>query len=230
VNIQTIRALIKGGTMERSEIFRDTKDLYLNVSHYTSKNLINFAKHNAGTNILDIGCATGEYCQKLTELGFNCIGIDINEKYVKKAIEIGVEAHIMSGDDIKFPDKSFDTILLFEVLEHVKNPGNVLNEAIRVAKKNILITVPNCSDFHKLTRYSLTYDHMLEMDHVNFFTKQELESLISPYSNNFEVKEVEPMFTCLTVPWWLKFPFSIFYKWDILKNQIYYRLTAKIEV
>ena len=132
--------------MKREEIFRNTKDWYNDINNYTSKNLINFAKNNSGKNILDIGCATGEYCQKLIELGFNCIGIDINEKYVKKANEIGVEAYVMSGNDLKFPDKSFDTILLFEVLEHVKNPENVLNEAIRVAKKNILITVPNCTE------------------------------------------------------------------------------------
>jgi len=216
--------------MERSEIFRDTTDWYLNVTNYTSKSLINFAKNNSGKNILDIGCATGEYCQKLTELGFKCIGIDINEKYIQKANENGVEAYLMEGTNLNFPDKSFETILLFEVLEHVNNPESVLKEAKRVAKKNILITVPNCTDFSKLTRYSLTYDHMLEEDHVNFFTKTDLERLLGSFSNNFEVKEVEPMLTCLTVPWWLKFPFSIFYKWDLLKNQIYYRLTAKIEV
>ena len=216
--------------MEKSEIFRDTTDWYLNVSNYTSKSLINFAKNNSGKNILDIGCATGEYCQKLSELNFKCVGVDINEKYVKKAKENGVEAYLMKGNNLSFPDKSFDTVLLFEVLEHVQDPESVLKEAKRVAKKNILITVPNCTDFSKLTRYSLTYDHMLEDDHVNFFTKTDLETLAGLISNNFEVKEVEPMLTCLTVPWWLKFPFSIFYRWDLLKNQIYYRLTAKIEV
>lgn len=216
--------------MERSEIFRDTTDWYLNVTNYTSKSLLDFAKNNSGKNILDIGCATGEYCQKLIKLGFKCTGVDINEKYVQKANENGVEAYLMEGTNLNFPDKSFETILLFEVLEHVKNPENILKEAKRVAKKNILITVPNCTDFSKLTRYSLTYDHMLEEDHVNFFTKTDLERLLGSFFNNFEVKEVEPMLTCLTVPWWLKFPFLIFYKLDLLKNQIYYRLTAKIEV
>lgn len=216
--------------MERSEIFRDTTDWYLNVTDYTSKNLINFAKNNSGQDILDIGCATGEYCQKLSELDFKCVGVDINENYVKKANENGVEAHLMEGNNLSFPDRSFDTVLLFEVLEHIQEPEIVLKEAKRVAKKNILITVPNCTDFSKLTRYSLTYDYMLEEDHVNFFTKTDLETLLGSISNNLEVKEVEPMLTCLTVPWWLKFPFSIFYRWDLLKNQIYYRLTAKIEV
>lgn len=216
--------------MDRSEIFRDTTDWYMDVIGYTSKSLINFAKNNSGKNILDIGCATGEYCQKLTEMGFSCSGVDINAKYVNKAKENGVEAYLMEGNNLKFPDNSFDTVLLFEVLEHVERVEDVLKEAKRVAKKNILITVPNCTDFHKLTRYNLTYDHMLEKDHINFFTKTDLETLLKSYFDNFEVNEVEPMLMCLSIPWWVKFPFSIFYKWKPLKNQIYYRLTAKIEV
>ena len=34
-----------------------------------------------------------------------------------------------------FEDKSFDTVILFEILEHVSRPVEILKEAKRVAKK-----------------------------------------------------------------------------------------------
>lgn len=105
----------------------------------------------------------------------------------------------MEGDDLKFPNNSFDTVLLFEVIEHVDNPHNVLKEAKRVAKKNILIAVPNCTQFSELkASCNLTYEHMLERDHINFFTKKDLEKLISKESKKFKVKEAEPRYVKFT--------------------------------
>lgn len=128
--------------MKKDEIFRDTKNWYLEKSNYASAALIEFAVQFAGKKILDAGCATGEYCVKLSELGFECTGVDINPAYVAKAKTIGIDAYVMDGRSLKFPDNSFDTILLFEVLEHVNNPEDILKEAKRVTRKNILITVP----------------------------------------------------------------------------------------
>jgi ubiquinone/menaquinone biosynthesis C-methylase UbiE len=216
--------------MKREEIFRNTKSWYTHLNNYTSSNLINFALNNSGKNILDIGCATGEYCQKLNSHGFKCIGIDNNPKYIKKANESGLEAYVMDGTSLEFPDNSFDTIIIFEVLEHVKDPEGILKEAKRVARKNILVTVPNSTGVSTLGKFGLTYDHMLDEDHINFFTKSDLEQMLKKYFKEFEVKELEPMVVCITNPWWLKFLFLLFYKLKISKSSVYYRLYATIEV
>ena len=215
--------------MKREEIFRNTKDWYNDINNYASKNLINFAIENSGKDILDIGCATGEYCQKLNLKGHKCVGIDNNQKYIKKARERGVEAYVMDASSLEFPDNSFDTILIFEVLEHVKNPDGILKEAKRVAKKNILITVPNCTELSTLGKFGFTYDHMLEEDHINFFTKKDLEIALKNHFKKFKVIELEPIVLCITNPWWFKYLFLLFNKLHIVKN-IYYRLYATIEV
>jgi len=74
--------------MEKSEIFRNTEDWYLNTTDSVSNGLLKFAAQNAGNKILDVGCATGNYCVKLKKLGFSCVGIDINKKYVEKSLKI----------------------------------------------------------------------------------------------------------------------------------------------
>jgi SAM-dependent methyltransferase len=45
--------------------------------------------------------------------------------------------------DLPFEDKSFDVACLNEVLEHMPDPIGALKEARRVARKRIIVTVPN---------------------------------------------------------------------------------------
>jgi len=141
----------------------------------------------------------------------------------------------MKADDLKFPDDSFDTILLFEVLEHVNDPYMVLKESKRVARKNILITVPNCAQFNELRDSGLTYEHMLEKDHVNFFTKLNLENLISKEFKSFKVKEEEPtelnqLLQISGSSKWLNALISFFNKIKNINPLLYYRLYVVIDI
>ena len=103
-----------------------------------------------------------------------------------------MDAHaVAAAEQLPFPDRSFETVLLFEVLEHVPDYEFVLGEARRVARKNVLITVPNCGSAHSLHRAALVFDHMLELDHVNFFTRRELETSLGKLFADYEVREEE---------------------------------------
>lgn len=186
--------MIKRTKLTKENIYRDSKTWYAELGKEMrfSENHINFCQRYAGKRILDFGCATGDYCLELGRLGFECLGVDINEEYIKIARQRGVEARLIK-DHLPFGDKSFDTVIIFELLEHVRNPGEILEETKRVAKKNILITVPNCKNFKTLRSYGLTYEHFLEMDHINFFTKDSLCELFSNHFDNFEITEEEPI-------------------------------------
>ena len=127
--------------------------------------------------------------------------------------------------DLDFPDNSFDAVLLFEVLEHVDDPASVLDEAKRVAKKVHFITVPNCSGFFDLKRLGLTYDHFVATIMLIFFTKEDLENLLSKNFNKFKVEEKEALaLGAINLPWILKYPILALYKLKIIKSSIYYRL------
>jgi len=217
--------------LTKEEIYRDSKKWYAETEErIVSENLINFCKQYAGEKILDFGCATGGYSLELRKLGFQCVGIDINEEYVKIAQEKGVEAYIVK-EQLPFDNDSFDTVIMFEVLEHVQDTGEILEEAKRVAKKNILITVPNCGDFETLRSYGLAYDHFLDIDHINFFTKKDLENLLSKHFEKFKVEEKEPILLGKAgLPWWIRKPVSLLYKLKILKTNIYYRLYGIVDL
>ncbi len=96
-------------------------------------------------SILDVGCGDGIMLNYLAEHGNHyqrMVGMDKSKSALKY---LNTEKVIASIDDIPFPDRSFDLILCLEVLEHLKH--NIYPKALlklqRVAKKYILISVPN---------------------------------------------------------------------------------------
>lgn len=117
---------------------------------------------------------------------------------LRKAKNAGVQGLIMDGMKVGFRDKAFDMVLLIEVLEHVVDPGKVLAEARRVAKKRIFITVPNLELLPHLSQFNVIMHHFLEPTH--FFTKKMLEALLSQYFRKFEVDRFGRFFPFLESP------------------------------
>lgn len=213
--------------MRQDEVFRETKSFYLDCEGYASPLLVQFAADHAGHRILDVGCATGEYCGRLNELGFSCVGADANPEYVAIARKKhGVEAYCVPAESLGFSDNAFDTVILFEILEHIATPEAILREAKRVARKNVLITTPDCTDFEKLKRAMLTYRHTLEREHVHFFTKADLKSLLSRHFATFSVEQREPIWLHSLLPAIIRTPISLLYRAGLLEPIAYNRLYA----
>jgi ubiquinone/menaquinone biosynthesis C-methylase UbiE len=91
---------------------------------------------NGNEHVLDIGCGDGEIdfrlMQQMPDLQIE--GIDL---MVRQNTRIRVTG--FDGKRIPFNDKTFDTSLLIDVLHHTHDPSLLLNEAVRVTKKQILI-------------------------------------------------------------------------------------------
>jgi len=98
-----------------------------------------------GEKVLDIGCGDGLLLQSLAQKGAIVSGVDISEEGVKKCKEKGFDSFLVDVSTESFPflDKTFDTVIILDVLEHVYTPETLLKEAVRVSKKHIIISVPN---------------------------------------------------------------------------------------
>ncbi|MBM3252501.1 MAG: class I SAM-dependent methyltransferase, partial [Candidatus Omnitrophica bacterium] len=130
-------------------------------------------------------------------------------------------------DKLPFDSNSFDTVIIFELLEHVGNPDEILKEAKRVARKNILLTVPDNTGFDKLKQFKLTFEHMLETTHVNFFTKDSLSDLLSKHFNKYNVEEKEPLSIHGLLPWYFRKPIALCMRLRLIKPLVYFRLYAE---
>jgi SAM-dependent methyltransferase len=116
--------------------------------------------------VLDVGCGTGRMIYLLRQLGVDARGIDISHYAISRA---GVETQpfISHGDITKlpFPDKSFDLVTTFDVLEHI--PTDKLEKAIsecnRVSRTYIM---------HKLYAIENTWIRKLhgsDLSHVSVY-------------------------------------------------------------
>ncbi len=156
-------------------------------SPLASEEVIDHLRNFAGDRILDIGCGTGAYMKRLSSYGYKCEGIETNQDYVSACLKDGLGVQLMNAHELQFPKNSFDTVMMIEVLEHLPDPIVALREAFRVAKKNVLISVPNIDVLPIMSKYQIVPWHILEATHVNFFTPKILESVLKTFTAKTEV-------------------------------------------
>ncbi len=98
-----------------------------------------------GQKVLDIACGDGLLLGALSKKGANVSGVDLSEEGVKKCKEKGLDAAVVdfAPEPLPFQDGTFDTVIMLDVLEHLYAPEELLQEATRVSKKYIIISVPN---------------------------------------------------------------------------------------
>ena len=196
--------------------------------HYGA--FVRFAAKHAGQRILDLGCGYGAYSLALLKEGRSCVGCDVNLQYLKKAAASGLPAVAAEGQ-LPFSDKSFDTVLLFEVIEHVPPIEAILKEAFRVARKNVLVTVPNAQDLELLKGNDVTYAHMLSSDHVHFFDPDGLSQLLGGFGSNVHVDRGDPI-----LPFWFLsrsggyYALRALYRAGLMRPRFFSRLYAVASV
>jgi ubiquinone/menaquinone biosynthesis C-methylase UbiE len=81
---------------------------------------------------LEIGVGTGRFAEPL---GIE-YGVDPSENMLSIARKRGVKAFVGKGENLPFPDKEFDYVLLAITICFVENPDKVIEEARRVLKDN----------------------------------------------------------------------------------------------
>lgn len=81
-------------------------------------------------SLLDVGCGDGTVARDIAAaVGADRVaGVD-----VKVRPEVAVEVTAYDGVRLPFPDRSFDAVVISDVLHHCEDPRAVLREALRVA-------------------------------------------------------------------------------------------------
>lgn len=89
--------------------------------------------------ILDVGCGDSPYFDETVDY----TGLDKTEDSPDMQDDRPEDFIEADAHDLPIDDNSYSTVLLCEVLEHVRNPVQVISEANRVARNQVLITVPD---------------------------------------------------------------------------------------
>lgn len=113
--------------------------------------------------VVDLGCGTGQYKDIILKSAKSYIGVDWeNCSHDKNKIDVFADLN----EKLPFNDEFADTIVSFQVMEHLPDPNHFLSECNRILKKGgaIFITVPfmwhiheQPNDYYRFTRYGLSY-------------------------------------------------------------------------
>jgi SAM-dependent methyltransferase len=139
-------------------------------------------KH-AGRSVLDVGCGSGAYVLQLTGR-YDIRGVDYQrfDAWAQRPDLFEVsDAHSLAQ-----PDGAVDTILSFETLEHLPEPARALREYRRVARRNVILTVPNCRLSEGMRGSGVIYNHWIDRTHVNFWDLDTISKEVA--AAGFEVK------------------------------------------
>jgi GT2 family glycosyltransferase/tetratricopeptide (TPR) repeat protein/2-polyprenyl-3-methyl-5-hydroxy-6-metoxy-1,4-benzoquinol methylase len=149
--------------------------------------------------ILDVGCGGGMLGAAL-KLRQECevTGIEMSPQacdLARKRIDRIVQSSINDISSDAFGKSEFDCIVFADVLEHLRNPKEILGKAQNWLSDDgsLVISVPN-NRHHSVVRGLIdgnwTYEHagLLDDDHVRCFTRRELDKLL--FRAGFEAVEL----------------------------------------
>lgn len=174
-------AELSGRVLHRSDIYGSGPPV-----DAVSEEILQFVVDHTGQTVLDVGCGIGPYVERLAGIGRTCIGIEIDEAVVAAARGMGRDVRHMSAYNLEFPNRSFDSVILVETLEHLDDFETALAEASRVARETIVVTVPDISAIPPMSKRQVVPWHLLEATHVNFFTPTLLRRVLLKYSATCE--------------------------------------------
>jgi len=142
--------------------------------------------------VLEIGCGAGQFIRAIKKRRpeLNCYGCDISESAIQKAKSFGdgVEYKLSQENFLPYEDSFFDTVLIYDVLEHVENPDEILKEVKRVLKSGcqFYMFVPCEGDllsfWNFLRKIGIGKDLTRKYaGHINYFTRNGIYDILNKY-------------------------------------------------
>ena len=128
--------------------------------------------------ILDVGCGSGIYSNYLAQNNHPVVGLDGEMEFVQsdRLKYPKVKFVKASAEKLPFSAGDFDTVILFDILEHLDDK-KLLQEALRVGRR-LIISVPLANQTI-LTEYGLSHAHYLDQTHRRVYTLNTLKRLFN---------------------------------------------------
>lgn len=143
------------------------------TKHLTSieNDKLNLIEEYAKGNCLDAACGNGRMAKYISDYG-TYWGVDSNQTAVKICKKKRLRVIRADLEELPFKKDFFDTVIAFDIFEHLFFPAKAMKELNRVCKTGGLILIKTPSAFMPPEEFFVDYTH------VRPFTKESLELLL----------------------------------------------------
>lgn len=156
------------------------------IDSFTSRRKI-FDKVSPGSRVLEIGCGSG-ILSNLLSIRKHCRVYCIDKDPVISSFAKGKCIEVLNTDiensGLPYKDGYFDHIILVNVLEHMREPKNVLICLKRYLSENgsLIYSVPNIVNWHsRMTLFLGKFEYedgtVYDRDHLRFFNLRSARNL-----------------------------------------------------
>lgn len=161
-----------------------------------------------GRDVLHVGCVDHGYLhdrlrtgrllhRSIDEVARSVTGIDIDDDGIETLREAGFDDVLAANAetldaDPRMAGRTWDVIVATEILEHLSNPGLMLDGLRAIAARNgarLIVSVPNAYRIWSVL-YALRGYEFVHGEHHYWFSPQTLVHLLS--SHGFEVDTIHP--------------------------------------
>ncbi|MFH1457018.1 MAG: class I SAM-dependent methyltransferase [Patescibacteria group bacterium] len=137
--------------------------------------------------VLDIGCGSGASLLDIEYQHAEAYGIEEDRNIEPIAKQLDLNIFFGSLEQTNYPDNHFDFITMSQVLEHIQDPIDFLNLAIKKLKPGgkIILSFPNINSIYskingrKWINWHIPY-------HLNFFSYKSLDILTKKLAVNID--------------------------------------------
>ncbi len=186
--MKAFRAIVFGKTGRKSRLFMGCiKRFFSLLYNKTAYRSVPFFKGNG--ILLDIGCGIGNYLKQLQDIGWTVYGVEPVEKAAVFAQDSGLSVNCIRFEQAEYPERFFDVITMWHVLEHFSDPKEVLQKALKMLKDDglFLIGIPNYDSLDRriFRKYWNGYEIPLHLYH---FTSDSIRKALA--ISGFRCKKV----------------------------------------
>ena len=154
--------------------------------------VLDIQKHTPEGKLLDFGCGPGFFLSVAGQAGFDAYGFDIRRGAQAEGAKRGIEKiSVAARVDVMDAHAPFDVVTMFNVIEHLNDPGDTLGRLHKLLRPGGLLVVET-PDENGLVRslarmaYGATFgrvnvlDHFYELPphHVYCFSREALNRLL----------------------------------------------------
>lgn len=139
--------------------------------------------------MLDLGCGSGWFLEKMLSRGWTALGVEISESAAKLGRAKGLDIFCGTLQEANFPSEHFDYVRSNHSFEHINCPHETLEEICRILKPHgkLLIGVPNTRSLSAFL-FREYWWYLTVPVHVFNYSAGNLPSLLTRH--NFRVEKV----------------------------------------